>query len=99
MKYLNFKDKKKRELVNKFEIEKIRVKSIIHNSKLPLSLRFLYLQKLSNFPKNASCARIKNRCLVTCNSRSVYRFFRLNRSSLRELVGQNLINGIKKSSW
>jgi len=98
MKYLNFKDKKKRELVNKFEVEKMRVKSIIHNIKLPLTLRFLYLQKLSYFPKDSSHVRIKNRCLVTCNGRSVYKFFRLNRSSLRELVGQNLINGLKKSS-
>jgi small subunit ribosomal protein S14 len=99
MKYLNFKDKSKRELFSKFELERIRIKSIVGNLRLPISLRFFYFQKLSQLPRDASSTRIKNRCLITCNGHSVYRFFKLNRSSLREFVAQNFLNGVKKSSW
>lgn len=99
MKYLNYKDLSRRKLSHSNELERLRVKSIVYETKLPMSIRFFYSQKLSTFNPNTSFNRIKNRCLVTANSRSVYRAFKLNRITLREFIAQNKLPGIKKSSW
>jgi len=99
MKYLGFYDLNKRRNFSKSEIERIRLKSVFNNRNLSFAVRFLFLQKISCFSKNSSYVRIKNRCLVTKRGQSVYRNFKINRITLREIMRLNLLNGLRKSSW
>ena len=99
MKYLSFKDKKHRKNYESNEIEILRSKSIAFNINFPFSIRYFYFNKLSKHNKNYSIVRIKNRCLLTNRSQSTYRVFRLNRSTLREMMGLGFIQGLRKSSW
>jgi ribosomal protein S14 len=55
--------------------------------------------RLTRLSKNMSKVRIKNRCIFTNSANSVYRDFRLNRSSLKEFLGSVLLVGVRKSSW
>lgn len=99
IKYLNLKDKIRRNKFFLIENERLRLKSIIYNRNLPKSLRFLYSVKLSGLPKDASQTRIKNRCIITNRGQSVYRLFRLSRITLKEFIGLNRIAALRKSSW
>nr|YP_009139339.1 ribosomal protein S14 [Lepidodinium chlorophorum]BAR72313.1 ribosomal protein S14 [Lepidodinium chlorophorum] len=54
------------------------------------------LQKLTRF-RTQTC--INNRCQMSGRSRGYYRNFGLSRHFVRELVNQNIIPGITKSSW
>lgn len=99
MKYLNNKDLKIRTKILTTELEKLRLKAIFRENKLPSALRFLLIQRLSMMSKKSSVCRVKNRCLVTNRGKSVYRDFLLNRSTLREYIGQDFIPGLRKSSW
>src|SRR5690348_16665617 len=99
MKYLNYRDLKRRRKLYNNEIEQKRIKSIFKNRNISFSIRFLYMQKMSMFNRNSFPNRIKNRCLINNRNKSIYRDFKLNRISLRELASLGFINGLKKSSW
>jgi small subunit ribosomal protein S14 len=57
---------------------------------------FVALQKL---PRNASPVRLHNRCKLTGRPRGYMRVFGISRINFREMAGQGLIPGVKKSSW
>jgi small subunit ribosomal protein S14 len=99
MKYLNKKDFFRRNLYLNIEFEYLRVKALTFNATLPKTVRFFFLMKLTRMSKNMSKVRIKNRCIFTNKSQSVYRNFRINRSVLKNFVGSDLLVGIRKSSW
>lgn len=99
VKYLNYKDKIRRNKFFSLEIERLRLKSLLYNRTLSSKIRFLYSVKLSSLTKDSSQTRIKNRCLITNRGQSVYRLFHLSRISLKEFVALNRIVGIRKSSW
>lgn len=99
IKYLNYKDKIRRQKFLFFETERLRLKSILYNRRLPSHFRLFYSFKLSALPKDASQVRIKNRCLITNRGQSVYRLFHLSRITLKDFVALNRIPGIRKSSW
>jgi|SRR6185312_13902495 len=99
LKYLTIKDIIKRKKFEFFELERLRLKSVLYNRTIPLAFRKLYDLRLSGSLKDASKIRIKNRCLITNRSQSVYRFFGLSRISVKEFVANNRINAITKSSW
>jgi ribosomal protein S14 len=99
MRHFNFKDLQNRKNFKRYEVERKRIKSICSNVHLPFNIRIFYFHKLSSFKRNSSITRIKNRCLLNCKSQSVYRFFHLNRISLREMMSLNLLNGLRKSGW
>jgi small subunit ribosomal protein S14 len=98
-KYLNLKDKIRRNKFSHFENERLRLKSLIYNRKLQKQIRWLYSIKLSSLPKDASQTRIKNRCLITNRGQSILRIFHLSRITFKEYIGLNYIAGIRKSSW
>ena len=98
-KYLNLKDKVRRNKFSHFENERLRLKSLVYNRQLPKQIRWFYSIKLSSLPKDASQTRIKNRCLVTNRGQSVLRIFHLSRITFKEYIGLNRIAGIRKSSW
>lgn len=57
------------------------------------------LELLAKLPRNASPTRLRNRCLVNGRPRGYMREFGLSRVMFRQLAGEGLIPGIKKSSW
>lgn len=99
IKYLNYKDKTRRLKFVFLESERLRLKAILYNRKLPQNIRAFYAIKLSTLSKNASQVRIKNRCVITNRGQSVYRLFHLSRITLKEFISYNRIASIRKSSW
>ena len=93
------RDLARRTLVAKYELKRIRYKAISQDRNLPYSLRSLFSLKLASLPRNSSKTRIRNRCVVTGRSRSVYKKLRISRIVFRELALQGGIPGIQKSSW
>jgi len=99
MKYLKRKDIKRRNLYNKYEIKRKYLKYILYNNKLSTYIKQKAMYLLNNFPKDSSKIRIKNRCVLTNRSKSVYRDFKISRIMLRNLANNGLLAGIVKSSW
>lgn len=66
---------------------------------LPFGLKRYAFCRLSLFHKDFSVVRIKNRCIYTYRSRSVYRFFKLSRLCLREFIWKLLLPGVSSISW
>lgn len=99
MKYLVEKDKRKRRIFEKYEKQRLCLKALSKDNRLPLSLRLLYKLKLQMFKKNSSKTRIKNRCVFTGRARSTIRFFRMSRLQVRDLYVKGLLYGVRKSSW
>ncbi|WP_156299369.1 30S ribosomal protein S14 [Streptobacillus canis] len=57
------------------------------------------LIELSKLPRNASPTRLRNRCQVNGRPRGFMREFGISRVMFRQLAGEGMIPGIKKSSW
>ena len=57
------------------------------------------LVELSKLPRNASPTRLRNRCQVNGRPRGYMREFGISRVMFRQLAGEGLIPGVKKSSW
>lgn len=55
--------------------------------------------KLNKLPRDSSPARLTRRCQVTGASRAVYRKFKLNRITFREMALKGLLPGVTKASW
>ena len=55
--------------------------------------------KLSKLPRDSAYVRTKRRCAVTGASHSVYRKFRLNRITFRNMALAGLLPGVTKASW
>lgn len=99
MKYLVQKDKKRRILFENFEKQKLCLKALSKDRRLPLFSRLLYKLELNSFVKNSSKTRIKNRCVTTGRARGVLRHFRMSRLEVRQLQLKGFLYGIRKSSW
>lgn len=54
---------------------------------------------LAKLPRNASPARVTNRCLVTGRRHAYIRKFAVSRLTFRELALNGLIPGVTKASW
>ncbi len=93
------RDKKKRALFHKHELERILFTSLAQDFTLSRDVRSKILQQLHKLPRNSSRVRVTNRCTVTGRSHSVYRFCGLSRIKFRELAAQGLLMGVTKASW
>lgn len=93
------KDDKKRALYAQHEIEKRQYKAIMYNMSFPIDIRFQASLALSDMSRHASITRLRNRCIITGRSRGVYRRYRISRIKIRDLITQNKIPGLRKSSW
>jgi small subunit ribosomal protein S14 len=58
-----------------------------------------YARLAKEIPRDAAPSRSRNRCVVTGRGRGVYGDFGLSRHVLREMWGERLIPGLRKSSW
>jgi small subunit ribosomal protein S14 len=93
------RDNNRRKLVSIYELKRLQYKSLIKDFSVPREIKNIYIEKLNKLPRNSSKIRIRNRCIVTGRGRSVFRFCKLSRISLRNLASQGLLPGIRKSSW
>ncbi|WP_157018957.1 30S ribosomal protein S14 [Mesorhizobium xinjiangense] len=93
------KNKRRRNLVDRYAAKRAELKAIIKNQELPLEERFRAQLKLSALPRNSSKTRIRNRCEVTGRPRGYYRKLKMSRVALRELGSMGMIPGLVKSSW
>ena len=57
------------------------------------------LVELSKLPRNASPTRLRNRCQVNGRPRGYMREFGISIVMFRQLAGEGMIPGVKKSSW
>lgn len=66
---------------------------------ISLDLAYYNYYKLYRVSRSSSLAKIRNRCIVSNRSRSVYRALGLSRIKFRDLASQGLLFGIRKASW
>lgn len=81
------RDKKRREMIDKYAARRAELKKIGDRDGLHL------------LPRNSSPTRRKNRCEETGRPRAYMRQFGLSRLSFREHASKGEIPGITKSSW
>jgi len=86
MKYLIFKDKRRRILFSFFERRKLFLKTLIKDMRLPESFRIYAYKQLIDLPRDASITRIRNRCILTNRPRGIYKKFGLSRLMFRKYV-------------
>lgn len=99
MKKRIYKDIKKRKLFKHYEVRRRLLLGLINDLSIPLEKRLEFISQLNRLPRNASKGRILNRCILTGRSKSVYRFCKLSRLTLRDLGSRGLIPGLSKKSW
>tara|TARA_B110000971_G_scaffold130323_1_gene133237 strand:- start:16572 stop:17069 length:498 start_codon:yes stop_codon:yes gene_type:complete len=72
-------------------------KAKVANFLVPLEERKEAMQALALLPKTPLQApRI---CILSGRSKGVYKKFRLSRHNIRNLLGQGILQGVKKASW
>lgn len=93
------RDKHRRKIIAKYELKRIQLKSLIKDFTIPKEVKNLYIEKLNKLPRNSSQIRSRNRCVLTARGRAIFQFCKLSRIVLRNLAGQGILLGVKKSSW
>lgn len=93
------KNIKQRYLFQQNEKQRLILKAVAQNLKFENQIRWKIQKKLIKFSNNSSVTRIKNRCIITGRSRSVYRLFKVSRIQLRKLASEGSLPGIAKYSW
>ena len=93
------RNEKRRKTVKKFEVKRAALLAIINDFKQPEDERMAARMQLQQLPRNASPARVRNRCKLTGRPRGVYRKFGLGRNKLREIAMRGEIPGMTKASW
>jgi small subunit ribosomal protein S14 len=91
---------RKREAMSKRHHEKrLAIKNIIIDEKTSFEDRQAAMFKLAKMPRDGSRSRVKRRCQATGAAHAVYRKFRLNRISFRNMALAGLLPGVTKASW
>ena len=93
------KNNRRRELAEKFEPLRRKLRREVINESLSPEERLSAGLQLQKLPKSASRLRVVNRCRLTGRPRGNFRKFGLSRLMFRELAHKGLIPGVTKSSW
>ena len=93
------RDKKRREIVQKFKARRAALLETINNQKASDEDRDAARVKLQLLPRDASPVRLRNRCSITGRPRGVYRKFGRGRSKLRDFIMAGEVPGVIKASW
>jgi small subunit ribosomal protein S14 len=93
------KNIRQRFLFKNLEKKRLIIKIISNNYNLKKQIRWKVEQRWFNFDRNSSLTRIKNICILTGRSKSIYRFFKVSRLQLRKLASTGFLPGISKYSW
>nr|WVH13717.1 ribosomal protein S14 [Tectaria coadunata] len=92
------KEKKKKELVKRYDVIRQSLKRQIKSS-LSIQGKLTISRKLQSLPRSSAPVRLRNRCSLTGRPRSNYRDFGLSRHVLREMAHTCVLPGVSKSSW
>nr|QKV47084.1 ribosomal protein S14 [Tectaria decurrens] len=92
------KEKKKEELVKKYDVIRQSLKRQIKSS-LSIQGKLTISRRLQSLPRSSAPVRLRNRCSLTGRPRSNYRDFGLSRHVLREMAHTCVLPGVSKSSW
>ncbi len=90
---------KRQRTVAKFAEKRAALKAIIANPTSSAEERWDAQVALQKQPRDASAARLRNRCRITGRPHGVYRKFGLSRIKLREAAMRGDVPGLVKSSW
>lgn len=93
------KNIKQRYLFKNLEKNRLILKILLKNLNIKTNLRWKIQQKIIFFNQQSSITRIKNICILTGRSRSIYRLFKISRIQLRKLISEGLLPGTSKYSW
>ncbi len=92
-------DNFRRKLFLKNEIKKNVLKSLIKNSRLPISYRYLALYNKSKLMRLSSISQQKNKCVRTGRRWSVVSISKYSRFLFRTESIKGNLPGIKRASW
>lgn len=93
------REKKRQITVAKFAKKRADLKAIINDPNSTDEERWEAQLKLQRQPRNASAARLRNRCGLTGRPHGFYRKFGLSRNKLREAAMRGDVPGLVKASW
>lgn len=84
---------------SKLSSHRTHLKKKIYDKSLSLEERIKLNMQIWSLSRNSSPSRIRNRDTLTGRPRGYYRYFKLDRISVRNLGRQGLIPGLRSSSW
>ena len=90
---------KRMKTVKRFADKRRILKNILSDSNTTSEEKREARMKLQKLPRNASPARLRNRCAITGRPKGFYRKFGLGRNKLREQTMEGNIPGLHKASW
>jgi len=89
------RDKVKRKLSINNEIKNVILHSIVKNNSISMDFKQYFFNTFNKSGAKSTLVRCHNFCHITFRSRSVYRFFGLERFSLKQKVMYGLLPAIK----
>ena len=92
-------DNFKRKLFLKNELKKILLKSIIKDSKLPLTYRYFALYNKSKLLRISSITQQKNKCVQTGRIWSTVKLTKYSRFFFRSESNSGNLPGFRRGSW
>lgn len=92
------RERKKAELVKKYQTRRLELKKIIKSS-TDFDVIMQAQDKLAKLPLNSCAARCTTRCNQCGRGHAVYRKFGLCRICLRQQLMTGNVTGGRKSSW
>ena len=84
---------------NKLLSYRTYLKKKIYDKSLSLEDRIKINMQIWSLSRNSAPSRIRNRDTLTGRPRGYYRYFKLDRISIRNFGRQGLIPGLRSSSW
>ncbi len=90
---------KKVRTVQKYAGKRAELKKKLRDPNVSAEEKELLWKKFHAMPRNASPARLRNRCRVTGRPHGFYRKFGLSRNKLREAAMRGDVPGLTKASW
>lgn len=90
---------KRQQTVAKYAKKRTELKATIVNLNASPEERFAAVVALQKQPRDASAARLRNRCRLTGRPHGVYRKFGLGRNMLRQAAMRGDVPGLVKASW
>ena len=93
------KNKKREASIAKFTDKRDELREKMNNIHLPMEERIEARAQINKLPRMSMPNRLKTRCMISGNSRAVYKKFKMGRMAFRELANLGLIPGLKKASW
>jgi small subunit ribosomal protein S14 len=96
---LKNREAKREATVKKYAAKRAALKAKIADATLSMEERGEARLQLQALPRNASPARLRNRCSITGRPRGTFRKFGLARAKIREAAMRGDIPGLIKASW